>query len=74
MTDTQRLDIARDHATMSIPMCRADQSVGEVREELSNRNFDYAGDVAVCWPTTPCSASSRSSACSPPRRMLGLPM
>ncbi len=47
MTDMQRLDIAREHATMSIPMCRADQSVGEVREELSNRRFDYAGDVAV---------------------------
>lgn len=47
MTETQQLDMARGHATMSIPVCRAEQSVGEIREELSDCRFDYAGDVAV---------------------------
>ena len=45
--ESQRLGIAAEHATMRIPTARAEQTVGDIREELTGRSFDYAGDVAV---------------------------
>jgi magnesium transporter len=39
--------IARQHATTNVPAAQAEQTVEELREELTSRRFDYAGDVAV---------------------------
>ena len=39
--------IARQHATTNVPTAQAEQTVEELREELTSRRFDYAGDVAV---------------------------
>lgn len=47
MSDPQQLGIAREHATTRIPICRAEQPAGEVRDELLDRSFEYAGEVAV---------------------------
>ena len=43
----EALGIAREHATTSIPIARAQQTAGEIRGELSGQSFVYAGDVAV---------------------------
>ena len=52
MPETPQLGIAREHATTRIPVAGADQTVGEIREDLIGRGFDYAGDVAVLAGTT----------------------
>jgi magnesium transporter len=39
--------IARQHATTNVPTAQAEQTVEELREQLTSRRFDYAGDVAV---------------------------
>jgi len=52
MSDGQQLGIASKHATARIPTARAQQTVGELREQLTGRSFDYAGDVAVLARST----------------------
>ena len=47
MSDRHEPGIAREHATTSVPTARAEQTVGETREELTGGSFDYAGVVAV---------------------------
>ena len=42
-----QLGIARERATRCVPTARADQPVAEVRAALADRQFDYAGAVAV---------------------------
>ena len=66
MSDTQPV-MARQHATTSVPTARAEQTVGEMREELTGGSFDYAGVVAVLDGDT-LAAFCRSSACWPPSR------
>ena len=52
MPDAPQLGIASKHATARIPIAQAQQTAAVVREELTGRSFDYAGDVAVLANST----------------------
>ena len=54
--------IARQHATTNVLTAQAEQTVEEIREQLTSRRFDYVGEVAVLAGNT-LAGPSRSSAC-----------
>ena len=55
MPDPQPV-MARQHATTNVLSAQVEQTVGEIRDQLTSRRFDYAGDIAVL-------AAARSPAC-----------
>src|SRR5688500_537981 len=46
MPDPQPV-IARQHATTNVLSAQVEQTMGEVREQLTSHRFDYAGDIVV---------------------------